>query len=198
MYLLPALLTSLPFIPFTTKEITSCTTEAAKGANKVPRNPLYYFFISCFTVSVTPLINTLESSNEFIILVIPFISSFKINRINPFPALTATFPLIFLSNLLITFEVKLLKELQNFLVLFFLQYLAKNQKIHLTGVSVEIFFSKAFPFLVVCLVVRTNLCSNSSSSKFFLFNLNNVPVLFYTVEFNFFNCVFVSLTFASW
>ena len=84
MYLLPALLTSLPFIPFTTKEITSCTNEAAKGANKVPRNPLYYFFISCFTVSVTPLINTLESSNEFIIIVIPFISSFKINRVKSF------------------------------------------------------------------------------------------------------------------
>ena len=37
----------------------------------------------------------------------PFISSFKINKVNRFPALTAPFPLIFLSNLLIAFEAKL-------------------------------------------------------------------------------------------
>ena len=39
MYPLPALLTPLPLIPFTTEEITRCTNEAAKGANKAPRNP---------------------------------------------------------------------------------------------------------------------------------------------------------------
>ena len=33
--------------------------------------------------------------------------SFEINKVNPFPALTAPFPLIFLSNLFIAFEVKL-------------------------------------------------------------------------------------------
>ena len=38
---------------------------------------------------------------------ISFISSFKINKVNRFPALTAPFPLIFLSNVLIAFEVKL-------------------------------------------------------------------------------------------
>ena len=37
-YPLPALLTPLPLIPFTTEEITGCTNEAAKGANKTPRN----------------------------------------------------------------------------------------------------------------------------------------------------------------
>ena len=33
---LPALLTPLPLIPFTTEEITGCTNEVAKGANKAP------------------------------------------------------------------------------------------------------------------------------------------------------------------
>ena len=80
----------------------------AKGANKAPRNLLYCFFISCFTVSVNPSINTSKSSNDFMILIISFISSFKINKVNPFPALTAPFPLIFLTNLSIAFEVKLL------------------------------------------------------------------------------------------
>ena len=51
-------------------------------------------------------IETLESLNDFRILVISFRSSFEINRVNPFPALTARFPLIFLSNLFISFEVK--------------------------------------------------------------------------------------------
>ena len=36
MYPLPALLTPLPLIPFTTEEITGYTNEAAKGANKTP------------------------------------------------------------------------------------------------------------------------------------------------------------------
>ena len=34
--------------------------------------------------------------------------SFKINKINPFPALTTPFPLIFCSNLFIAFKTKLL------------------------------------------------------------------------------------------
>ena len=51
--------------------------------------------------------NTLEYCNDFIIL-ISFISSFKMNKVNSFPALTAPFPLIFLSNSFIAFEVKLL------------------------------------------------------------------------------------------
>ena len=37
-----------------------------------------------------------------------FMSSFKINKVNPFPALTAPLPLIFLSNLFIALDVKLL------------------------------------------------------------------------------------------
>ena len=65
-------------------------------------------FISFFTVSVLPSINTPESSNDFMILIISFISSFEINKVNTFLALTDPFPLIFLSNLFIGFEVKLL------------------------------------------------------------------------------------------
>ena len=42
------------------------------------------------------------------ILIISLISSFEINKVNIFLALTATFPLIFLSNLFIAFEAKLL------------------------------------------------------------------------------------------
>ena len=63
--------------------------------------------------------------------------------------------------------------------------------------SVDILIAKAFLILVVCLVVRNNSCDNSSSSKFFLFNVNIVPVLFFAADFNLFNYVFVSLTLAS-
>ena len=69
---------------------------------------LLVFFISTFTVSATSSINTPEASNDFMILIISFISSFEINKVNPFPAFTAFFPLIFLSNLFIAFDVKLL------------------------------------------------------------------------------------------
>ena len=108
IYSLPALLTPLPLIPFTTEEITGSCNEATKSANKAQKNPASRFFISSFTVSVTLSINTPESSNDFIIFIISFISSFEINKVNPFPALTAPFPLIFLSNLVIALEVKLL------------------------------------------------------------------------------------------
>ena len=60
MYSPPALLTSLPLIYFTTEEVTGCTDEAAKGANKAPRNPPSCSFTSSFTVSVTSSINTLN------------------------------------------------------------------------------------------------------------------------------------------
>ena len=90
----PALLTPLPFIPFTTEEIIGCTNDVAEGANKAQKNLPPCFFISFFTVSVTPSITTTKSSNDFMVLIISFISSFKINRVNLFPALTAPFPLI--------------------------------------------------------------------------------------------------------
>ena len=100
--------TPLLLIPLTTEVITGCTIEVAKGANKAPRNLSSYFLISCFTVLATPLNNTLKSSNNFMISIISFKSSFKRNKINPFPALIAPFPLIFLSNRFIAFEAKLL------------------------------------------------------------------------------------------
>ena len=110
MYPLAALLTplSLSLIPFITEEITGCTKEAAKGANKPPRNPPSCFFISCFSVSVALSINTPLFPNYFTNLIISFISLFEINKVNPFPALTVPFPLIFVSNLFIEIEVKLL------------------------------------------------------------------------------------------
>ena len=42
------------------------------------------------------------------ILLISFISSFEINVVNPFPALTPPFPITFPRNLFIAFEAKLL------------------------------------------------------------------------------------------
>ena len=52
IYPLPALLTPLPLISFTTEEITGCTNEAAEAANKAGRNPpscLFYFMFYCFS-----------------------------------------------------------------------------------------------------------------------------------------------------
>ena len=50
MYPLPALLISLSFILFTIEEIIGCTIEAAKGANKAPRNPpsCFLFYVLLF------------------------------------------------------------------------------------------------------------------------------------------------------
>ena len=49
------------------------------------------------------------------ILIISFISPFEINKVNPFPALTAPFPLIFLSNVFVAFETKLHTNQVNYL-----------------------------------------------------------------------------------
>ena len=81
IYPLPALLNPLALTPFTTEEIIGCTIEVAKSANKASRNPsfFFFFFFSYFSVSVNPSINTPNYSNDFIILIILFISSFEIN-----------------------------------------------------------------------------------------------------------------------
>ena len=98
-----------------------------------------FFFFSCFTVSVIPSINTFESSINFMILIISFISSFELNKVNLFPALTAPFPLIFLSNLFITLEAKLLtnpvksslaKGIARSAITFNLNYLTYDEEIH--------------------------------------------------------------------
>ena len=83
----------------------------ANGANNAGRNPHSCFFISVFNDSVIPSINTFKYPNDFMILIISFISSFKINKTNPFPAPAAPFPFIFLSNIFIAFEAKLLANL---------------------------------------------------------------------------------------
>ena len=73
------------------------------------------------------------------ILMISLISSFEINKENPFLALAASFLLVFLSNLFIASEVKLFnnpgklsltKVISTFISMFCLNYLNKNQKIH--------------------------------------------------------------------
>ena len=102
----------------------------------------FLFFISCFTVSVIPSSNTFESSNDFMILITSFISSFKINKVNLFPALTVPFPFIFLSNLFFAFEVKLLTNsgklslakgiARSVILLFHLNYLTYYEEIHLS------------------------------------------------------------------
>ena len=107
MYPFPALLTPPPLTPFTTEEITGCSNETANGANKAGRNRSSCFFISCFTVSIISSINTFKSSSDFMIL-ITFKYSFEINQVSPFPALAAFFPLIFISDLFIAFEARLL------------------------------------------------------------------------------------------
>ena len=95
LYSLPALLTPLQLMHFTTEETTVCTNEVAKDANKAPGNSLSCFFILCFTGSVAQSINTPKSSNDFMILIISFISSFEIHKVNLSPALTAPFLLCF-------------------------------------------------------------------------------------------------------
>ena len=49
---LSALLTPFPLTPFTIKQIIGCTTEVAKGTNKVLENTLFGFFILCLHNSV--------------------------------------------------------------------------------------------------------------------------------------------------
>ena len=214
----PALLSPLPLISFTTEEITGCTTETAKGASKALRNTPSCFFISSFTVSVTPWINTLGSSNDFIIFIISFIPSFEINKVNPFSALTAPFPLIFLSNSFIALEVKLLTNQGKLSLAKGIAVLASAFLLKLPNqepkdptywiivdiwalirfIYVDILLAKAFLNFVVYLVVRNNSYGNSSSWKFFLVNINIVPVLLFAADFNLINCVIVKFTLTFW
>ena len=128
---------------YTTEEVTGCTNEAAKEANKeVKKTCLLVFLFHVFSVSVIPSINTFAYFNDFMRFTISLISSFKINKVNPFRTLTAPFPLNFLPNLCTTFRVRLLtssgklslaKEIAKFVSVFFwVNYLTKKQKFHLT------------------------------------------------------------------
>ena len=60
--------------------------------------------MSYFVASVTPSINTFESSNDILISILLPISSFEITNVTSLPALLAPFPLILLSNVFITFK----------------------------------------------------------------------------------------------
>ena len=103
---LPALRTPFPLKPFNTEEIAVCSNEVTKGAKKAARNPPFCcFFYSCFTVLVTPSINTPESCIYLMILIKSFLTSFEIYKVNPLSVVTSPFSLIVLPSLSITFEV---------------------------------------------------------------------------------------------
>ena len=95
-------MTPLPDIASISEEATGCINEeavvaineAAIGDIIAPRNPPS-FFISCFSVSTVPSIKTPDFSSDYTILIISSISSFEINNVNRFPALTAPLALIF-------------------------------------------------------------------------------------------------------
>ena len=151
------------------------------------------------------------------ILIISYMSSFEINKVNPFPAQIATFPFIFLSNLYYALKVELLANSGKLsiikgIVIFVSAFFPKlpNQEAKnlpdliildiwalLSFISVEILLAKTFLILVLCLVVRNIFCGNFSSSRFFLFNVNIFPVLFLAADYALFNCVFASLTLTS-
>ena len=76
------------------KKLLAALLKRLKVLTKLQEIHLLILFISCFIVSVTPSINTAESSNDFIILMTSFISSTEKN-VNPFHALTVLFPLFF-------------------------------------------------------------------------------------------------------
>ena len=54
---------------------------------------LLSFFISYFTVSVAASISRPDFYSDSAIFIISFISSFEVNKVNSFPALTTPFPL---------------------------------------------------------------------------------------------------------
>ena len=83
-----------PVIAFIKEE----ATDAVIGAIIAPRNPPCCFFISCFTISVAPLVNRPDISSDSTILKISSVSSFEIKKVKLYPALTTRFTLIFLSS----------------------------------------------------------------------------------------------------
>ena len=106
----PPSVSDTPFrkIPFTNEEVPGCLNietigtinEAGIGAMKAGRALPSCFFISCFTVPVVPQsISLYVFSSDFTILIISSLYSIKINKVNPFLALTAPRPLAFFTNL---------------------------------------------------------------------------------------------------
>ena len=88
----------------------------------------FFSMFYCFSNSINQYS---KSSNDFVILIVPFISSIKMKKNISFSALT---------YLSIALEAKLLtnrgtlslaKKVAKLLLLFYLTYLTRNQKIHL-------------------------------------------------------------------
>ena len=112
-------MTPFRFIAFSSEEAIGCIIEEALGAINevaigaivVPRNLPSFLFIFCFTVSVAPSNNRPDFSSDSTNLIISFICSFEMNKVNSFPALTVPRPLIFLSNLSGANEIALVTNL---------------------------------------------------------------------------------------
>ena len=110
---------SFPDIVFINEEPTGCINkkdldaiiEVTVGAIRAPRNPPSCFFISSFNVSVTPSISWPGFSSDSTILIVPFVSSSANDKLNPFPAYTTPFAVVFLSNLSTANEVDLVASL---------------------------------------------------------------------------------------
>ena len=87
------------------EEAKGAINEAIIDAKKVPSNLSSCFFISCFTVPVTPSVNRPEFFYDFVILILS-ISSLQMNKVNLIPALTAAAPALFLCIFLPKLQVK--------------------------------------------------------------------------------------------
>ena len=83
---------SFPFtvIAFINEESTGCSNEEAIGAINeatigdiiAPRYPPSCFFVLCLLVSVASSINRPDFSSDSTILIISFVSLFKMNKVN--------------------------------------------------------------------------------------------------------------------
>ena len=71
----------------------------------------FLVFIASFNVSVAPSLNKRESSSSFTIMITSSISSFEMNNLNLFPALTASYPPTFDSKLFTTDDVAFVANL---------------------------------------------------------------------------------------
>ena len=152
----------------------------------------------CFTVSLTPSINTFEFPSDFMILLISSISSFQMTKVIPFSALTTPRLRIFL------WIASSIAEADAIAANGAKRFLAKRTATFINGpanlpdkaprsppdwmildncallsfILVEILLAKAFLILVFYLFVRKSSCANSSSRKPFLVILNGTSVLF--------------------
>ena len=102
------------------KSIKFINEEAVGYINEEPIKAGWHHHIGkkihfVFTVSVIQSINKPEFSSDsnFLILIISSISSFEMNKVNTFPALTAPFLFISISNVSKIDEIALVTNLGN-------------------------------------------------------------------------------------